>query len=78
MVESSKDQIARAGEATGFRDRVTRLEGRLSDLSKEQVARAVETAGLRERLFRVEQRSGTSAAAGAFAEPERAPVSVED
>jgi len=57
---------------------VTRLEGRLSDLTKEQLARTVETAGLRERLFRVEKRSGTAAAPGAFDEPERAAVSVED
>src|SRR2546430_7702809 len=77
VVDASKDHVARAGEAAGFRDRLTRLEGRLSDLSKEQLARAVETAGLRERLFRVE-RSGTAAAPGAFAEPERAAVPGED
>ncbi|HTD27441.1 MAG TPA: hypothetical protein VK649_10700, partial [Candidatus Elarobacter sp.] len=70
--------IARSGEAAGFRDRLTRLEGRLSDLSKEQVARAVETAGLRERLLRVEHRSGTAAAPGAFAEPEHAGVPGEE
>jgi polyhydroxyalkanoate synthesis regulator phasin len=57
VLELSKDQVARAGEATGLRDRLARLEARLSDLSREQVARAVESAGLRERVFRLEQRT---------------------
>jgi hypothetical protein len=77
VVESSKEQIARSGEATTVRERLIRLEGRLSDLSKEQLARSVETAGLRERLFRLEQH-GTQAAPTSFAEAERASVPAED
>ena len=38
VLETSKEQIARAGESTGLRDRLARLEARLSDLSREQVA----------------------------------------
>jgi hypothetical protein len=77
VVEGSKEQITRAGETAGLRDRLTRLEGRLGDLSKEQLARAVETAGLRERLFRLEQRPSMPVAPGTYAE-EPTPVSVED
>jgi len=61
VLETSKEQLARAGEATGMRDRLARLEARLTDLSREQVARAVEAAGLRERVFRLEQRAGAPA-----------------
>ena len=32
VLESSKEQIARAGESAGLRDRLARLEARLSDL----------------------------------------------
>ena len=57
-----------------MRDRLARLEGRLSDLSKDQLARAVETAALREKLFRLEQRGPQRS----FEEPVRADVVVED
>jgi hypothetical protein len=80
VVESCKEQVARAGEFAGFRDRMTRLETRLSDLSKEQLARAVETAGMRERMFRLEQRlgGGTAAPAGFTEPPEQALTPLED
>jgi hypothetical protein len=74
VVDTSKEQIARAGESAGLRDRLARLEGRLSDLSKEQLARAVETAALREKLFRLEQGSSTRS----FEEPIPAPLVVEE
>jgi hypothetical protein len=74
VVDTSKEQIARAGESAGLRDRLARLEGRLSDLSKDQLARAVETAALREKLFRLEQRSP----ARSFEEAIPAEVVVED
>ena len=78
-MEYSKDQIARAGEAAGLRDRLGRLEARLGDLSKEQLARAVESAGLRERLFRLEQRGGAGGEnTGHFEEASRMSLPVED
>ena len=51
VLETSKEQIARAGEATGLRDRLARLEARAwTTLSRRAGrVRAVEAAGLRER-----------------------------